>query len=86
MITIGLNPSILIKLRYLLVCVFVCPQTTPWEMNEYRLIIHHWKRNFPGTKVIYFRTTYDYLVRKYTKTPNFWPPKFLIFFPLYKMP
>ena len=62
------------------VCEFVCPQTTPREINEYRQIIHHWKRNFPGTKVIYFRSEYDYLVRKYTKKNNFGPPEFLIFF------
>ena len=43
-------------------------------------MIHRWMRAFPGTKVIYFRTGYDYLVRKYTKTTNFGPPKFLDFF------
>ena len=75
------SPSILIKLPCLFVCMFVCPQTTPREINEYRQIIHHWKRNFPGTKVIYFRTTYDYLVRKYTKKTNFGPPKYFDFFP-----
>ena len=78
------SPSILIKLRCLFVCLcvylFVCPQTTPRELNEYRQSIPHRKRNFPGTKVIYFRTGYDYLVRKYTKKTNFGPPKFLIFF------
>ena len=55
----------------LCVCLFVCPQTTPREINEYRQIIHHWKRNFPGTKVIYFRTGYDYLVKRYTKKTDF---------------
>ena len=79
------SPSILIKLPCLFVCMyvcmFVCPQTSPREINEYRQIIHHWKRNFPGTKVIYFRTVYDYLVRKYTKTTNFGPTKYFDFFP-----
>ena len=53
------------------VCMYVCPQTTPRQMNEYRLIIHHWKRNFPETKVIYFPTGYDYLVGKYSKKTDF---------------
>ena len=52
------------------VCMFVCPQTTPREINEYRQIVH-WKGNFPGTKVIYFRTGYDYLVGKYSKKTDF---------------
>ena len=61
-------------------CLSVCPQTTPREINEYRQIIHHWKHNFPGTKVICFRTGYDYLVRKYIKKTNFGPPIFFDFF------
>ena len=52
-------------------CLSVCPQTTPREINEYRQIIHQWKRNFPGTKVIYFPTGYDYLVGKYSKKTDF---------------
>ena len=56
---------------FVCVCVFVCPQTTPREINEYRLIIHYWKRNFPRTKVIYFPTGYDYLVGKYSKKTDF---------------
>ena len=65
---------------YLFVCLFVCPQTTPREMGKYRWMIHRWMRAFPGTKVIYFRTGYDYLVRKYTKKTNFGPPKYFDFF------
>ena len=30
------SPSILIKLAYLFVCMYVCPQTTPREINKYR--------------------------------------------------
>ena len=37
-------------------------------------------RAFPGTKVVYFGTGYDYLVRKYTKKTYFGSPKFLDFF------
>ena len=62
------------------VCLFVCPQTTPREIDMYRWIIHRWMRAFPGTNVIYFRTAYDYLVRKYTKKTNFGPPKYFDFF------
>ena len=58
----------------LFVCVCVCPQTTPREINEYRQIIYHWKRNFPGIKVIYFRTVYNYLERKYSKKTDFEQP------------
>ena len=65
---------------YLFVCLFVCPQTTPREIDMYRLIIHRWMRAFPGTKVIYFGTEYDYLVRKYAKKTNFGPPKYFDFF------
>ena len=46
-------------------CLSVCPQTTPREINEYRLIIHHWKRNFPGTKVIYFSNRSDQWFGRY---------------------
>ena len=56
------------------VCMFVCPQTTPREINEYGQIIHHWKRNFPGTEVIFFTTGYDYLVRKYSQITDFEQP------------
>ena len=63
----------------LFICLSVCPQTTPREMGKYRWMIHRWMRAFPGTKVIYFRTGYDYLVRKYTKKTNFGPPKYFDF-------
>ena len=52
-------------------CLSVCPQTTPREMGRYSWMIHHWMRNFPGTKVIYFRTGYDYLVKRYTRKTNY---------------
>ena len=61
-------------------CLFVCPQTTPREMDRYSWMIHRWMRAFPGTKVVYSGTRYDYLVRKYTKKTNFGPPKYFDFF------
>ena len=64
----------------LFVCLSVCPQTTPREIDMYTWIIHCWMLAFPGTNVIYFRTAYDYLVRKYTKKTNFGPPKYFDFF------
>ena len=64
----------------LFVCLSVCPQTTPREMDRYSWMIHRWMRAFPGTKVVYFGTGYDYLVRKYTKKTNFGPPKYFDFF------
>ena len=64
----------------LFVCLSVCPQTTPREIDMNRWIIHRWMRAFPGTNVIYFTNGSDYVVRKYTKKTNFGPPKFLDFF------
>ena len=61
-------------------CLSVCPQTTPREIDMNRWMIHRWMRAFPGTKVVYFWTGYDYLVRKYTKKTNFGPPKYFDFF------
>ena len=64
----------------LFVCLSVCPQTTPREMDRFSWMIHRWMRAFPGTNVIYFTNGSDYLVKKYTKKTNFGPPKVLDFF------
>ena len=54
--TLGININKISMSFCLFICLSVCPQTTPREMDRYSWMIHGWIRAFPGTKVICFRT------------------------------